>query len=114
MYAIRSYYVDVGLVRLVVKLVDTREIREVMYAYQAAVCVNKYGTFDKFDELLTYNNEVIYSTEFKDLVDGYILKNEEIAECMLNHHDYAYLNRITSYNVCYTKLLRLKSHARRE
>ncbi len=80
--------IDNGKLKFVVKLVDLQEKEEVMRAYQSAVCINKYGTLEKFDRLLNFNPQVIYTQDFYNLIDDLINRNEGIAECILNGEGY--------------------------
>jgi protein-disulfide isomerase len=88
---IKENYIDPGHVKLVLKLVDLSENPNMMQALQAAVCVNKYGDFDKLHELLLYNSMVVHTEGFKLLLEDYIATNTDIAQCLINHNDYAYI-----------------------
>ena len=87
----KKNFIDNGKVKFVVKLVNLSRNADVFYALQAAVCVNRYGKFEKFHELLISDNKVIFSHEFKDLVNDLMTANSGIAECILNNNNYHYI-----------------------
>ncbi len=88
---LKSDYIDNGKIRFVLKLIELNRNRDVLNSLQAAVCVNKYGSFDKFHELLLSDSRVVFTQEFKDLVNDFIFNNGDIAECMLNNNNYRYI-----------------------
>jgi protein-disulfide isomerase len=90
---LKRKYVDTKQVKVVLKLINLREIPEMMQAIQASVCVNQFADFGKFHELLLSNYEVVYSQEFKILLDDFIAANPDIAQCLIQHNNYAYVRR---------------------
>lgn len=99
---LKQKYVNTGRLRIVLKLVNLREIPEIMQAIQASVCINRFSDFEKFHELLLTNYEVVYSGEFKILLDDFIAANPDIAQCLIQHDNYAYVhqnnNEFREYN----------------
>lgn len=99
---LKKKYIDQGKIKLVLKLVDLPEEPDMMQAIQASVCINRFADFEKFHELLTINPEVIYSQDFQVLLDDFIANNPDIAQCLLEHKDYAYVHQnnkeFRSYN----------------
>jgi len=89
---IKERYIDTGKVKLVVKLVVLTNDPNSYYAHQTAACVNKFGSLEKFQKLLLYDYQVIYTTDFRQLVDEFIAVNPYVAECILYNSDYKYLN----------------------
>ena len=89
---IRARYIDTGKVKLVVKLVVLRNDPNSYYAHQTALCISKFGSLEKLQELLLYDYQVIYTPDFQQLVDEYIAVNSQVAECILCSSDYKYLN----------------------
>jgi protein-disulfide isomerase len=53
--------------------------------------VNRFGSFDKFNELLLSNSGVVFTDEFKTLINSLIDDNSNIAECILNNNNYRYI-----------------------
>ncbi|TAJ14755.1 hypothetical protein DMA11_04260 [Marinilabiliaceae bacterium JC017] len=89
---LKTNFIDGGKVRLVVKPLVLGNNAAVQKATQAAICVNKFGSFEKYHQLLIYEPQVVYTNEFKQLLDDYISDNTEIAECLLDNDDYSYLD----------------------
>ncbi len=90
---LKKEYIDQGKIKLVLKLVELPEEPETMRAIQASVCINQFADFEKFHELLTINPEVIYSPDFRVLLDDIVATNPDIAQCLLEHEDYAYVHQ---------------------
>jgi hypothetical protein len=88
---IEKKYIKTGKIRFVLKLIELSRNRDVLYSLQAAVCVNRFGSFDKFNELLLSNSGVVFTDEFKELINGFIDDNSDIAECILNNNNYHYI-----------------------
>jgi hypothetical protein len=89
--SVKSEFITNKKLTLVLKPLEVNQHPDVMYALQTAVCINKFGIFDSFHELLLYNPMVVYSDEFRNLVDDFISSNPHLAECLLNNSDYSYL-----------------------
>ncbi len=95
---LKEKYLDNGSVKLVVKWMDLSDNPQILNALQAAVCISKYGVYDKFHELLLVNPDVVFEAEFQDLLDDIMQHNEAIAECMLHNNDYSYLrSNVTAF-----------------
>jgi protein-disulfide isomerase len=94
-------YIDNNKTNLVLKLINLSEQPDLMKALQAAICINKIGNLTPYHNLLLYNNRVIYSEEFKELLDYYIGENTEIAECLLSDTS---LQDILKNNATFKKL----------
>jgi protein-disulfide isomerase len=62
-----------------------------MQAIQALVCVNQFGDFEKLHKLLMTDYEVVYTQDFKILIDDFIAANPDIAQCLIHHNDYTYV-----------------------
>ena len=84
-------YIKSGKIRFVLKLIELSRNPDVLYSLQAAVCVNRFGDFDKFNELLLSDYRVVFTTEFKDLINSFIDDNSNLAECILNNNNYSYI-----------------------
>ncbi len=88
---LKSNYLDNGQLKLVVKWLDFGAQPQMLQALQAAICISRYGIYDKFHELLIVNPGVIFTEEFDQLLDDIMQHNPTIAECILNNSNYAYL-----------------------
>ncbi len=88
---VKKEFIDQGKIRLILKPLEVEQHPDVLYALQTAVCINRFGSFNELHELLLYNPMVVYSDEFKNLVDDFINSNAHLAECLLDNNDYSYL-----------------------
>ncbi|MFO8021724.1 MAG: thioredoxin domain-containing protein [Perlabentimonas sp.] len=90
---LKEEFIDEGKVKLIMRLTVKTSNLDVKNSLKAAVCVNKYGYFEYLHELLLTDNSVIYSPEFKDMVDDFIEKDMLIAECILGSEAEEYLQQ---------------------
>lgn len=88
---LKNDFINKGKVKLVIKYVELGHNQDVLFSLQAAICVNKFGNFEKFHELMLSDNRVVYSKEFKDLINDIIGNNKDLNECITDHNDYNYL-----------------------
>ena len=113
MYAIRSYYVydpfgkpfaDANPDIEVVNFVDDTLLKEALAAGQCTSAIMRriYTYVENADIFVTAtgNMDVIRGEHMERMKDGAIV-------CNIGHFDSEIQIRITSYNVCYTKLLRI-------
>lgn len=84
-------YLEKGALNLVVKWVDFNENPQMLYALQAASCIARFGVYEKYHRLLMVNPDVVFTGEFMQLIDDIMEDNQEIAQCVLQNGDYAYL-----------------------
>ncbi len=88
---LKQHYLDKGLVKVVVKFVDFGEDPQTRYALKAASCIYRYGTYQKFHELLLADPAIVASEKFRVLVDDIMAENPDIAECLLSKTDTDFL-----------------------
>ena len=88
---LKSEYIDPGKARLIVKLVEFSNDADVLNSLKTVVCIHKYGKFQKLNELLLSDPQVVYTKEFREVTDGFIDRDSNIAECMLGGESDAYL-----------------------
>lgn len=88
---LKTEYIDKGKVKLVVKLLDFSNNESVENSLKIAVCINKYGDFEKLNELLITEPKVIYTNEFDVIIDEFVEKDEFVAECMLGGESDKYI-----------------------
>lgn len=88
---LKTEYIDKGKVKLVVKLLDFSNNESVENSLKIAVCINKYGNFEKLNELLIAEPKVIYTDEFASIIAEFVEKDEFIAECMLGGESKNYI-----------------------
>ncbi|MBI9055866.1 MAG: thioredoxin domain-containing protein [Bacteroidales bacterium] len=75
-------YIKTGKVKLIIKHVALTNNESVINSLQLAACLNKYGNFEKLNELLLLEPKVVYSNEFEEVINDLIDKDEFVAECM--------------------------------
>ncbi len=73
-------------------------------AYETAMCVNKYGDYQKFHEMLLFDFSLIYSNEYQELLNYIMMHNEAIASAVANHE---FENKINQ-NITFLKERNLK------
>ena len=102
--ALKTEYIDKDKVKLVVKLLDFSNNESVENSLKIAVCINKYGNFEKLNELLLTEPNVIYTIEFAAIIEEFVEKDEFIAECMLGGESDNYIlnNKIEFKNSKFT------------
>lgn len=88
---LQEHYLDRGEVKLVVKWVDFTENPQVLFSLQAASCIAQYGIYEKFHPLLMVNPDVVFTEDFLTLIDDIMNDNSEIAACIQDNNNYAYL-----------------------
>lgn len=90
---LKKEYIDNGKVKLVVKPIALTNNESVINSLKIAVCINKYGNFEKLNELLFVEPNVVYTDEFNNVVDELIEKDIFIAECMYGGESETYIAR---------------------
>jgi len=85
-------YLDQGTLKLVLKFIDFNENPAVLRSLQAASCISQFGDYEKFHPLLLINPGVVLTEDFNQLLDDIMENNPDIAECILNNNNYAYLH----------------------
>ncbi len=109
-------YIKSGKIQFVIKLIEPGEHPDMMLALQTAICLNQFGVWDTFHDVIIFNPLAVHSEEFKKLIDEYISVNSDIAECILtndmfddvirNNNDYYMLNtKVSPTFVVNNKLL---------
>jgi protein-disulfide isomerase len=89
---IQNQFINKGEVQFTLKLLTFSQSENIIAAYKVAVCLNQYGDFMPLNDLLLHETETIYSTSFKELIDEYIDRNSNFAECYLGGDAEVYLN----------------------
>jgi len=82
-------YIKRGKLKLTLRLICSGNDENALLANQTAICINKFGNFGKLHDLLMHRYDVIYSSQFNQLIESYIGANEFLGECILNsnHND---------------------------
>jgi hypothetical protein len=87
-------FIAPGKVRLVLKLVEHSNNTDRLNQVKTAVCINRYGYYGKLHELLVTNSSVIYTDEFRDMVNHFIDSDPLVAECILGTQSMDYILQI--------------------
>ncbi|MBR8536894.1 thioredoxin domain-containing protein [Carboxylicivirga sediminis] len=82
----KEKYIKTGKANLVLKLVCGLTDKMALRANQTVICINNYGEFEKLHQLLLYESRVIYTSEFNQLIEEYIVANESLGECILDEN----------------------------
>ncbi|GEM_PF-5194412 len=90
-------YLQRNRLKLILRLVCNQTDQKTLEAYQSAICINKYGDYQKLHKLLLHNTEVIYSEQYQTLMDEIIWSNDDIAECLLSNNNTEILTNIQSF-----------------
>ena len=80
-------------VKVVVKFIEFTNDYHARFALRAAVCINKFGKYEKFHKLLVGNHSIVSSDEFYTLIDEIVEKNHEIAQCLYQESNDVFLDR---------------------
>lgn len=84
-------FIAPGKVRLVLKLVEHSNNPDRLNEVKTAVCINRYGYYAKLHELLVTNSSVIYTDEFRDMVNHFVDSDPLVAECILGSESMDYI-----------------------
>lgn len=87
-----SAYIAPGKVRVVLKLVEHSSHPDVLNAAKTAVCISRYGYFEKLHQLLAIDGKVMFSQEFRDMVTEFEERDPIVAECILGNEAEEYLD----------------------
>ena len=88
---LKTNFLDNGKLKLVVKWVDFTDNPQILYALQAASCIGQFGIYEKYHQLLLVNPDVVFTEDFARLIDDIMEDNPQIAACILQNDEYAYL-----------------------
>ncbi len=87
-------FISTGKVRLVVKLVEHSGNPDRHNEVRTAICINRYGYYGKLHELLVTNSRVIYTDEFREMINHFIDSDPLVAECILGNESSDYILQI--------------------
>lgn len=89
---LKKDFIDKGKVKLVLKPVELSRNKSIINSLQIAVCVNEYGNFEKLHQLLLAEPTVVYTPEFKIVIDELTEKDLFVAECMYGGKSEKYIS----------------------
>ncbi|HOW21802.1 MAG TPA: thioredoxin domain-containing protein [Tenuifilaceae bacterium] len=91
---LKKEFLDNGRVKLVMRLLENTNHPDALNSAKTAVCINRYGYFDKLHELLLTDSRVTYTPEFRDMVNDFTARDELVAECILGGQADEYILQI--------------------
>ncbi len=80
---LKKEFIENNRVKLVMRLLENTNHPDALNAAKTAICINRYGYFDKLHELLLTNSRVIFTPEFRDMVNDFTARDNLVAECIL-------------------------------
>lgn len=87
-------FISSGKVRFVLKIVEHSKNPDRINEARTAICINRYGYYGKLHELLVTNSSVIYTDEFREMVNHFIDSDPLVAECILGNESMDYVLQI--------------------
>lgn len=93
---LKPEYIDNGKVNLIVRLVDYTSNPAIENANKIAVCINKYGYYEKLHQLFIANFKVVSTSEFESMIEEFTLADQLVAECYFGGKAEVYLNETRS------------------
>lgn len=87
-------FISNGKVRFVLKIVEHSKNPDRIKEVRTAICINRYGYYGKLHELLVTNSSVIYTDEFREMVNHFINSDPLVAECILGNESTDYVLQI--------------------
>ncbi|MDD2195806.1 MAG: thioredoxin domain-containing protein [Bacteroidales bacterium] len=89
---LKPEYIDNGEVNIIVRLVDHATNPTIANANKIAICINRYGYYEKLHELFVANFKVVSTSEFESMIDEFTLADDLVAECYFGGEAEDYLN----------------------
>lgn len=90
---LKEEFIDTGLVKLIMRLTVKTNNIDLLNSLKTAICIHKHGNFEPLHKLLLSNHKVVYSNEFRLMVDEFIDKDIFVAECILGDESEQYLKQ---------------------
>lgn len=87
-------FISNGKVKFVLKIVEHSKNPDRIKEVRTAICINRYGYYGKLHELLVTNSSVIYTDEFREMVNHFIDSDPLVAECILGNESMDYVLQI--------------------
>ncbi len=91
--AIKKEYIDSGKVKIIMRLTFKTVNQDLLTAMKAAVCVNKFGNYEYLHQLVLSQSNIVYTKEFHDIINEFIDKDLQVAECILGGAADEYLKK---------------------
>lgn len=88
---VKKEFIDSGLMKLNIKLLDFSNNLNIRNAYKMAICLNQYGDFEEINKLLLLETNAVFSDDFVDVFDELIERNSSFAECVISGLSEEYL-----------------------
>jgi protein-disulfide isomerase len=84
-------YISKNQLKVVLRITARTVGKERELALKTAVCINKYGNFTYLHQLLLSNFKVMYTEEFKEMVNEFREKDPFVGECIDGTEGKSYL-----------------------
>lgn len=81
--AIEDEYINSGKVKIILRLTFKTANQDLTTAMKASVCVNKFGNYEYLHQLILNQSNIVYTADFHDMIDEFIDKDIQVAECIL-------------------------------
>lgn len=89
---LKTNYIDNGKVNLVMRLADHTANPSIKNANKIAVCISRFGYYEKLHQLFVANFKVVSSRDFESMIDEFTLADDLVAECYFGGEAENYLN----------------------
>ena len=90
---LENEYIKTGKIKLVMRLTLSTKNQDLMNSLKAAVCVNRYGNYEYLHQLMLSQSNIVFTSDFQDMLNEFIDKDPLVAQCMLAGESEAYLQR---------------------
>lgn len=90
---LKEEYIDKGKLKLIMRLTVKTNNIDLLNSLKTAVCINRFGNFEYLHRLLLNNHKVVYTNDFREMVEEFIDKDILVAECVLGGESEEYLKQ---------------------
>jgi len=84
-------YLKTGKIQIRIRLIQETTNPNILQAYKTITCVQKYGNAEYLHRLLNHNPTIVHTPEFQTIVNEFIDKHQQIAECLMTNEATQYL-----------------------
>lgn len=96
---LQDEFINNSKVKLIMRLAVKTNNIDLLNSLKTAVCIAKHGNFSYLHQLLLADHMVVFSNEFRSMIDEFIDSDEIVAECILGGEAEAYLlQNLTDFN----------------
>jgi protein-disulfide isomerase len=84
-------YIQTGKIKLVYKIMVNDHNEKLIKAMKTIICIHKYGNFEKLNQLLLEEPNVVYLPDFEEMIEHFIDSDPLVAECIMGQESEIYL-----------------------